>query len=147
MDYFISVHPRSNVRFSALFLDPEEKSSFYPNDFPSMILQKIICVFHGGKNCADNMANENVSSSFTATTETTSTLPPPPPPPQQSTVHRDIWYDSKRSNVRIRVVQTEMELSSGNIHYKVLVMKVSVTHEEVYLKMEMADTRPAESSS
>ncbi|GKB99869.1 hypothetical protein Tco_0986006 [Tanacetum coccineum] len=81
MDYFISVHPRSNVRFSALFLDPEEKSSFYPNDFPSMILQKIICVFH------DNMANENVPSSFTATTETTSTLPPP----QQSTVHREIW--------------------------------------------------------
>ncbi|GJT85490.1 hypothetical protein Tco_1067207 [Tanacetum coccineum] len=37
----------------------------------------------------DNMANENVPSSFTATTKTTSTLPPPPPPPQQSTVHRD----------------------------------------------------------
>ncbi|GJS86298.1 reverse transcriptase domain-containing protein [Tanacetum coccineum] len=46
MDYFIFVHPRSNVRFSASFLDQEEKSSFYPNDFPSMILQKIICVFH-----------------------------------------------------------------------------------------------------
>ncbi|GJU42263.1 hypothetical protein Tco_1195220 [Tanacetum coccineum] len=45
----------------------------------------------GSNNCADNMANENVPSSFTATTETTSTLPPPPPPPQQSTVHRDIW--------------------------------------------------------
>ncbi|GJY62209.1 hypothetical protein Tco_0462866 [Tanacetum coccineum] len=43
------------------------------------------------QNCADNMANENVPSSFTVTTETTSTLPPPPPPPQQSTVHRDIW--------------------------------------------------------
>ncbi|GJU13015.1 hypothetical protein Tco_1135411 [Tanacetum coccineum] len=28
MDYFISVHSRSNVRFSALFLDKEEKSSF-----------------------------------------------------------------------------------------------------------------------
>ncbi|GJS07536.1 retrovirus-related pol polyprotein from transposon TNT 1-94 [Tanacetum coccineum] len=40
---------------------------------------------------SNNMANENVPSSFTATTETTSTLPPPPPPPQQSTVHRDIW--------------------------------------------------------
>ncbi|GJT61160.1 retrovirus-related pol polyprotein from transposon TNT 1-94 [Tanacetum coccineum] len=35
---------RSDVRFSALFLDPEEKSSFYPNDFPSMILQKIIWI-------------------------------------------------------------------------------------------------------
>ncbi|GJT77374.1 hypothetical protein Tco_1044099 [Tanacetum coccineum] len=38
MDYFISVHPRSNVRFSALFLDLEEKSSFHLNDFPSLIL-------------------------------------------------------------------------------------------------------------
>ncbi|GKB84453.1 retrovirus-related pol polyprotein from transposon TNT 1-94, partial [Tanacetum coccineum] len=37
MGYFISMQPRSNVRFSALFLDPEEKSSFYPNNFPSMI--------------------------------------------------------------------------------------------------------------
>ncbi|GJY93908.1 hypothetical protein Tco_0509690 [Tanacetum coccineum] len=43
------------------------------------------------QNCAANMANEKVPSSFTATTETTSTLPPPPPPPQQSTVHRDMW--------------------------------------------------------
>ncbi|GJX11472.1 hypothetical protein Tco_0201331 [Tanacetum coccineum] len=42
-------------------------------------------------NVHNNMTNENVPSSFTATTETTSTLPPPPPPPQQSTVHRDIW--------------------------------------------------------
>ncbi|GKB14124.1 hypothetical protein Tco_0848047 [Tanacetum coccineum] len=36
--YFISMQPRSNVRFSALFLDSEEKSSFHPNDFPSTIL-------------------------------------------------------------------------------------------------------------
>ncbi|GJY94622.1 hypothetical protein Tco_0510983 [Tanacetum coccineum] len=49
-------------------------------------------------NCADNMANENVPSSFTATTETTSTLPPPPPPPQQSTVHRDICIHSEDGN-------------------------------------------------
>ncbi|GJS57579.1 hypothetical protein Tco_0652363 [Tanacetum coccineum] len=78
MDYFISVHSRSDVRFSASFLDPEEKSSFYPNDFPSMILQKIICVSKVGKQllptnitylyvcpaigstCADIMANLNV---------------------------------------------------------------------------------------
>ncbi|GJZ08894.1 hypothetical protein Tco_0543177 [Tanacetum coccineum] len=46
MDYFISMQPQSNVRFTALFLDSEEKSSFHLNDFPSMILQKIICVFH-----------------------------------------------------------------------------------------------------
>ena len=34
MDYFISMFPRSNVRFSALFLDKEEKSSFYRQYFP-----------------------------------------------------------------------------------------------------------------
>ena len=28
VNYFIFMHPRSNVRFSALFLDKEEKSSF-----------------------------------------------------------------------------------------------------------------------
>ncbi|GJZ13523.1 hypothetical protein Tco_0548753 [Tanacetum coccineum] len=44
MDYVISMQIRSNVRFSALFPDTEEKSSVYPNNFPSMILQKIICV-------------------------------------------------------------------------------------------------------
>ncbi|GKB35575.1 retrovirus-related pol polyprotein from transposon TNT 1-94, partial [Tanacetum coccineum] len=38
MDYFISMQPRSNVRFSALFPDTEEKSYVYPNNFPSMIL-------------------------------------------------------------------------------------------------------------
>ncbi|GKE80356.1 hypothetical protein Tco_1550356 [Tanacetum coccineum] len=38
MGYFISKQPRSNVRFSALFLDPEEKSSRYLNNFPSIIL-------------------------------------------------------------------------------------------------------------
>nr|GEY83887.1 monodehydroascorbate reductase [Tanacetum cinerariifolium] len=42
MDYFISVHHRSNVRLSALFPDIEEKSSVPPHNFPSMILQKII---------------------------------------------------------------------------------------------------------
>ena len=29
VNYFIFMHPRSNVRFSAVFLDKEEKSSFY----------------------------------------------------------------------------------------------------------------------
>nr|GEZ16530.1 retrovirus-related Pol polyprotein from transposon TNT 1-94 [Tanacetum cinerariifolium] len=48
MDYFISVHPRSNVRFSALFPDSEEKSSVHPYNFPSMILQKIIWLSHIG---------------------------------------------------------------------------------------------------
>ncbi|GJT05934.1 hypothetical protein Tco_0840396 [Tanacetum coccineum] len=50
----------------------------------------------------DNMANENVPSSFTATTETTSTLPPPPPPPQQSTVHRDICEDGNPDRANIK---------------------------------------------
>nr|GEW69776.1 Gag-Pol polyprotein [Tanacetum cinerariifolium] len=40
IDYFISVHPRSNVRSSTIFLDTEEKSSFYLNNFSSMILKK-----------------------------------------------------------------------------------------------------------
>ncbi|GKF00490.1 hypothetical protein Tco_0023840 [Tanacetum coccineum] len=44
-----SLKEKKNVHFSASFLDQEEKSSFYPNDFPSMILQKIICVFHDTK--------------------------------------------------------------------------------------------------
>nr|GEW02307.1 retrovirus-related Pol polyprotein from transposon TNT 1-94 [Tanacetum cinerariifolium] len=48
MDYFISVHPRSNVRFSMLFPDSEEKSSVHPYSFPSMILQKIIWNLHVG---------------------------------------------------------------------------------------------------
>ncbi|GKC24240.1 hypothetical protein Tco_1026390 [Tanacetum coccineum] len=67
MDYFISVHHRFNVRFSALFLDQEEKSSFYPNDFPSMILQKIICVFH------DTMTDVDVN----APAELAPTMAPP----------------------------------------------------------------------
>ncbi|GKB08276.1 hypothetical protein Tco_0836560, partial [Tanacetum coccineum] len=65
MDYFISMQLGSNVRFSALFLDLEEKSSVYTNDFPSMILQKNICVSQGGNNYADNMANEHVPSPAT----------------------------------------------------------------------------------
>ncbi|GJT00550.1 ribonuclease H-like domain-containing protein [Tanacetum coccineum] len=54
----------------------------------------------------DNMANENVPSSFTATTETTSTLPPPPPPPQQSTVHRDfevLEFESAQNNTTAKL--------------------------------------------
>ncbi|GJU86522.1 hypothetical protein Tco_1294068 [Tanacetum coccineum] len=38
-----------------LFLDQEEKSSNYPNNFPSMILLKIICVNHGGKEHPSDM--------------------------------------------------------------------------------------------
>ncbi|GJS66274.1 retrovirus-related pol polyprotein from transposon TNT 1-94 [Tanacetum coccineum] len=54
-----------------------------------------LCIQSHPSNYADNMANENVPSSFTVTTETTSTLPPPPHPPQQSTIHRDIWNPSE----------------------------------------------------
>ncbi|GJW29222.1 retrovirus-related pol polyprotein from transposon TNT 1-94 [Tanacetum coccineum] len=57
MGYFISMQPRSNVRFSALFPDTEEKSSIYPHNFPSMILQKIIWISHG-----DTMADVNVNA-------------------------------------------------------------------------------------
>ncbi|GJS15047.1 hypothetical protein Tco_0409519 [Tanacetum coccineum] len=54
MDYFISMQPRSNVRFSALFPDTEEKSSVYPYSFPSMILQKIIWLSHGALMLLEN---------------------------------------------------------------------------------------------
>nr|GEY07414.1 hypothetical protein [Tanacetum cinerariifolium] len=47
-DYFISVHPQSNVRLSALLPDSEEKSSVHPHNFSSMILQKIIWNSHIG---------------------------------------------------------------------------------------------------
>ncbi|GKB14933.1 hypothetical protein Tco_0848856, partial [Tanacetum coccineum] len=57
MDYFISVHSRSNVRFSALFPDTEEKSSVYPYNFPSMILQKIIWISHGGFILLENQSD------------------------------------------------------------------------------------------
>ena len=43
MDYFISKFLRSDVCFSASFLEKEEKSSLYANSFHSMILLKIIC--------------------------------------------------------------------------------------------------------
>ncbi|GKD95033.1 hypothetical protein Tco_1374870 [Tanacetum coccineum] len=56
MDYFTSMHPLSNVCFSALFPDTEEKSSIYPYNFPSMILQKIIWISH------DTMADVNVNA-------------------------------------------------------------------------------------
>ncbi|GJX66383.1 hypothetical protein Tco_0300726 [Tanacetum coccineum] len=61
MDYFISMQLRSDVRFSALFLDQKEKSSFYTNDFPSMILQKIICVVNGGNVFFENQSDLNFS--------------------------------------------------------------------------------------
>ncbi|GKE18169.1 retrovirus-related pol polyprotein from transposon TNT 1-94 [Tanacetum coccineum] len=70
MDYFIFVHSRSNVRFSALFLDPEEKSSFYPNDFPSMILQKIICVSNGGNVLDEIQSDLNITKFDTQSTTT-----------------------------------------------------------------------------
>ncbi|GJX39766.1 retrovirus-related pol polyprotein from transposon TNT 1-94 [Tanacetum coccineum] len=70
MDYFISVHPRSNVRFSALFLDKEEKSSFYPNNFPSMILQEIICV------SLDTMADMNIPTNDVPAEQPPAIAPP-----------------------------------------------------------------------
>ncbi|GKA89751.1 retrovirus-related pol polyprotein from transposon TNT 1-94 [Tanacetum coccineum] len=57
MGYFISMQPRSNVCFSALFPNTEDKSSIYPHNFPSMILQKIIWISHG-----DTMADVNVNA-------------------------------------------------------------------------------------
>ncbi|GKC42953.1 hypothetical protein Tco_1060675 [Tanacetum coccineum] len=98
MDYFISMQPRSTVRFSALFFDQEEKSSFYPNDFPSMILQKY-CVsmvekFLVEKSQEDEPGKTNTeseshtiqdttTSSNVTTITTTTSLPPTLPQSQQ----------------------------------------------------------------
>ncbi|GJU78257.1 hypothetical protein Tco_1275327 [Tanacetum coccineum] len=57
MHSVISMQIRSNVRFSALFPDTEEKSSVYPYNFPSMILQKIIWISHGGLMLLENQSN------------------------------------------------------------------------------------------
>ncbi|GJS99806.1 retrovirus-related pol polyprotein from transposon TNT 1-94 [Tanacetum coccineum] len=62
MGYFISMQPRSNVRFSALFPDTEEKSSIYPYNFPSMILQKIIWISHVCKSMFDALLMPELDS-------------------------------------------------------------------------------------
>ncbi|GJT20406.1 hypothetical protein Tco_0890343 [Tanacetum coccineum] len=88
MDYFISVHHRFDVRFSALFLDPEEKSSFYPNDFPSMILQKIVCVSQGGHIAVvDILKHNKFFRAFTASCNNTAIL--------YSTILDTIYFNSK----------------------------------------------------
>ena len=48
LNYFIFLHPRSDVRFSASFLEQEEKSSLLPNTFSFMIFQESICAKLGG---------------------------------------------------------------------------------------------------
>ena len=48
---WITLYPcfhRNSVRFSALFLEKEEKSSFIPKTLSSMILQEIFCGSQGG---------------------------------------------------------------------------------------------------
>ncbi|GJR06917.1 hypothetical protein Tco_0529901 [Tanacetum coccineum] len=92
MDYFISVHPRSNVRFSALFLDPEEKSSFHPNDFSSMILQKIVCASH------DTMTDVDVN----APAELAPTMAPPTRTDDQILPHIR-WVPIGKSNCYLDV--------------------------------------------
>ncbi|GJT49971.1 hypothetical protein Tco_0976128 [Tanacetum coccineum] len=99
MDYFISVHPRSNVRFSALFLDSEEKSSFHPNDFPSTILQKIICVFHGGK---VTMADANINAP-----EVPVAADSPPTRSDEQILPRNKWVPVGKSNCFLDVERTQ----------------------------------------
>ena len=49
LNYFIFMHPRSDVRFSASFLEQEEKTSFLsPNTFSFMIFHESICAKLGG---------------------------------------------------------------------------------------------------
>ena len=49
MDYFIFIHPRVDVRFSASSLAKEEKSSYLsPNTLSFLIFQESICAKLGG---------------------------------------------------------------------------------------------------
>ncbi|GJU25061.1 hypothetical protein Tco_1163682 [Tanacetum coccineum] len=102
MGYFISMQPRSNVRFSALFLDPEEKSSFYPNNFPSMILQKIIYI---------QMADVNVN----APAEQAPAMAPPTRTDDQI-LPRIRWVAIGKSNCYL-----DVERSQSNPIYKIAV--------------------------
>ncbi|GJW78745.1 hypothetical protein Tco_0140427 [Tanacetum coccineum] len=99
MDYFISMQPRSNVRFSALFLDSEEKSSFHPNDFPSTILQKIICVFHGGK---VTMADANINAP-----EVPVAADSPPTRSDEQILPRNKWVPVGKRNCFLDVERTQ----------------------------------------
>ncbi|GKA27111.1 hypothetical protein Tco_0713279 [Tanacetum coccineum] len=96
MGYFISMHPRSNVRFSALFLDSEEKSSFHPNDFPSTILQKIICVFHV------TMAYANINAP-----EVLVVAASPPTRSDEQILPRNKWVPAGKSNYFLDVERTQ----------------------------------------
>ncbi|GJX99361.1 hypothetical protein Tco_0356380 [Tanacetum coccineum] len=96
MDYFISVHPRSNVRLSVLFLDSEEKSSFYPNDFPSTILQKIICVF------PVTMADANINAP-----EVPVAAASPPTRSDEQILPRNKWVPVGKSNCFLDVERTQ----------------------------------------
>ncbi|GKB69339.1 hypothetical protein Tco_0930751 [Tanacetum coccineum] len=92
------------------------------------------------QNCAANMANEKVPSSFTATTETTSTLHHTTPPQQSSSffgyvvacVGIDIFaVDRQNTNVtRWDECRTELELVLG-LTNKVIVLKYRLSTEGV----------------
>nr|GEX88594.1 hypothetical protein [Tanacetum cinerariifolium] len=87
MDYFISVHPRSNVRFSALFADSEEKSSVHPYNSPSMILPKFIWISH-----IDTMADVSVN----APVDQAPTMAPPTRTDDQILPHIRWFWDTVR---------------------------------------------------
>ncbi|GJW77702.1 hypothetical protein Tco_0139384 [Tanacetum coccineum] len=107
----------------------------------------------------DNMANENVPSSFTATTETTSTLPPPPPPPQQSTVHRDIVLHiilvilpEHPSNTYVFIMKMEILLEPTSNKLIVgdsdvyaledLTLMLEILSRRFFLRLNLPDHRP-----
>ncbi|GJU22790.1 retrovirus-related pol polyprotein from transposon TNT 1-94 [Tanacetum coccineum] len=85
---------------------------------------------------ANNMANENVPSSFTATTETTSTLPPPPPPPQQSTVHRDI-NPVKEFRLKMNLPDHRLVLTDPEVQVK---MEMEIPHSSGFKSLPHAHT-------
>ncbi|GJZ90110.1 hypothetical protein Tco_0662037 [Tanacetum coccineum] len=103
--YFISMQLRSNVRFSALFLDPEENSSVYTNDFPSMILQKIICVSQV------TMADANINAPEVPTTAAS-----PPTRSDEQILPRNKWVLVGKSNCFLDVERTQ-----GNLIFKIAV--------------------------
>ncbi|GJU62080.1 hypothetical protein Tco_1243915, partial [Tanacetum coccineum] len=79
MDYVISVHPRSNVRFSALFLDSEEKSSVILITFRLRFFRKL---FGSHVDFDDDKAQEETKKKGKQDSpKPPPGLPPSPPPP------------------------------------------------------------------
>ncbi|GJZ90735.1 hypothetical protein Tco_0662662 [Tanacetum coccineum] len=100
MDYFISVHPRSNVRFSALFLDKEEK---IPVRFRVVILVSI------------HQQHFDIMADVNAPVEQAPALAPPTRTDEQI-LPRIRWVPIGKSNCYL-----DAEKSQSNPIYKIAV--------------------------